>query len=483
MSTTQDTPGMADMEDRLRAALHARTELVRAEDLAPIAPVVPLRPRWQSPWVLLATAAVVLLVLGAVFRGVTGGPRSDDLAPRPDQQQVEVPQDIGRDWSPDAQTKPVRLDLDGDGRKEKVEFLADPSDPGRMRAQTVLSSTGEEAYGLVETGSRTGVSALGTIDADGDGDQELVLSSNDFMNEVATNITVVVLDLRDGSLVQVTSTDPDLMVGGFVTLSGSETDYYELVRSQAVFVDGHTLVSVRSSDTFARENASRTVLTPETILGNRYEWTLDDDGMLRPGQPSCAVSAPEAPWAPCDAESSTDLPYVTSESTATIGVGEQVALEDGGLGFSARLDAGDPPTLVVDGPTADGDVFAVDVPDPRVHTTSPTDLSSGQGASVLITSGSDPSAMQVVVQPADQAGLMALRPVGDVPLGTGTTDSGSAYRSWLTGAGVLVTVVADDGGSWEAWRWMRVGDQEMAALPWGSICFDDVEDPTTGRAC
>ena len=46
-----------------------------------------------------------------------------------------------------------------------------------------------------------------------------------------------------------------------------------------------------------------------------------------------------------------------------------------------------------------------------------------------------------------------------------------------------MTVVADDDGSWEAWQWVRVSGTEMAALPWGTVCFDDVEDPTTGRAC
>ncbi|SEC76116.1 hypothetical protein SAMN04489844_2936 [Nocardioides exalbidus] len=149
MSTTQDqTPGMAGMEARLRAALDARAELVRPEDLAPIAPVVPLRPRWQSPWVLLATAAVVLLVLGAVFQTVAGGPRSDEIAPQPDQRTVEqtpeLPADVGRDWRPDPEAAPIRADLDGDGTRERVELLTEPTadDDGRIRVQTTLSSTG-----------------------------------------------------------------------------------------------------------------------------------------------------------------------------------------------------------------------------------------------------------------------------------------------------------------------------------------------------
>ncbi|RYB90983.1 hypothetical protein EUA93_18785 [Nocardioides oleivorans] len=489
MSTTQETPGTAEMEARLRAALGARAELVRPEDLAPIAPVVPLRPRWQSPWALLATAAVVLLVLGAVFQGVTGGPRSDEIAPQPDprtlEQTPELPADVGRDWTLDDSTEPARVDLDGDGTRERVELLTEPTsdDDGRIRLQATLSSTGDQAYGVVELGTTGVVGIQGAIDADGDGDQELVVFANTLEGPV-TSFAPAVLDLRDGLLVQVVPEgDGSLLVGGYVAVPGSETPYYDLVHTQSFYIEDGTLVSTRSVDTYARSLSTMQALVPETVVSDRYEWSLDDDGVLRPGEPTCVYREPEGQAMPCTSDTRADLPYVTSESTDTIGVGEQVALEDGGLGYSARLEDGDPPTLVVDGPGADGDVFAVDVPDPRIHTTSPTDLGSDQGASLLVTSASDPDAMQVVVQAPDRAGLMALDPVGDVTLGTGTSADGRAYRSWLTGGGLLVTVVEAEDGAWEAWRWTRVGDQEMAALPWGEICFDDVQDPATGRAC
>ena len=150
---------------------------MQPEDLAPLTPVVALRPRWQSPWVLLATAAVVLLVLGVVFQGLARDPRSDDVAPRPDEPRIELPPDVGRDWEPNDSRPPARLDLDGDGTKEKVTFLAEPTEDydGRYRLETTLSSTGEEAYGLVELGTTIATSVLDPIDADGDGDQELVL--------------------------------------------------------------------------------------------------------------------------------------------------------------------------------------------------------------------------------------------------------------------------------------------------------------------
>ncbi len=126
------------------------------------ATVIPLRPRWQSPWVLLATAAVVLLVLGVVLQGVGGRERADRLAPEPDPDAptIELPADIGRDWKSDDLTTPARLDLDGDGIKEKVDFLGEPTKKfdGRTRLQTTLSSTGEEAYGIAELGTTIGTS-------------------------------------------------------------------------------------------------------------------------------------------------------------------------------------------------------------------------------------------------------------------------------------------------------------------------------------
>jgi hypothetical protein len=480
MSTT-DTH---DIEERLRAALTARAELVQPQDLRPLAPVTELRPHWQSPWVLVATAAVVLLVLGVLFRGFDPDPRSDRLAPRPDQPRVTLPPDVGRDWKADDLSAPARLDLDGDGRKEKVEFLAEPSEQydGRTRLQTTLSSTGEEAYGIAQLATTIGTYALDPIDADGDGDQELVLLHEDDGSQGPGGISYpMVFDLRDGLLVQMVAEDPELLRSGYVPVPGSVTTYYDLVHVQSFSVDGGTLVSTRSRSAFARGNM--TLLRPETSVADRYEWTLDDDGVLHASDPGCVVLVPES-TSECGPDAADDLPYVTSESTGTIGVGEEAALEDGGLGYRVRVTTeGDVPGLVVDGPGADGSTFALDVPDPQVHVVSPTHLVANDAASVFVTSATDPEAMQVVVQTFDQAGLVALRPVGEIAFGTGTTRDGRDHRTWLTASGSVVSVVEGDDGSWEAWQWVRVGDLTMAAFPWGTICFDDVEDPTTGRAC
>jgi hypothetical protein len=472
------------MEERLRAALSARAELVRPEDLAPLAPVVPPRPRWHSPWVLLATAAAVLLVIGVVFQGLGRDRRSDDVAPRPDAPQVVLPPDVGRDWKADDLSSPARLDLDGDGTKEKVEFLAEPSEghDGRTRLQTRLSSTGEETYGIAQLATTIGTYALDPIDADDDGDQELVLLFEDDGSQGPGGMSYpMVFDLRNGLLVQAVAEDPELLRSGYAPVPGATTTHYDLVHVQTFVVDDGTLVSTRSRSAFARGNM--TLIKPETYVADRYEWALDDDGALRASGPGCLVVVPESTTR-CGPDAADDLPSVTSESTDTIGVGEEVALEDGGLGYRVRVEAAaGVPGLVVDGPGADGSTFALDVPDPQVHVVSPTYLVANDAASVFVSSATDPDAMQVIVQTFDQAGLIALRPVGGIAFGTGTTAEGRDYRSWLTASGGVVTVVEAADGSWEAWHWVRVGDTTMAAFPSGTICFDDVEDPTTGRAC
>ena len=40
-----------------------------------------------------------------------------------------------------------------------------------------------------------------------------------------------------------------------------------------------------------------------------------------------------------------------------------------------------------------------------------------------------------------------------------------------------------DGDAWSLWTWTMVSRTEIAALPWGTVCIDDVDDPRSIRAC
>ena len=467
------TPDMIDIEERLRAALTARAELVQPEDLSPLAPVVELRPRWQSPWVLLATAAVVLLVLGVVLQGVGGRQRSDDIAPKPDEPQVVLPDDVGRDWKAVDLSTPPRLDLDGDGVKEEVVFLGEPTKDfdGRLRMQTTLSRTGEEAYGIAEIGTTLDTNVLDPIDADGDGDQELVLYYSD-PDAVGGGGYPLVFDLRDGLLVQAVPEDPDLLQRGEVPVPGGKTEFYEMVRLHDYWFEDGRLFSSRSRGSFASGNM--TLIRPETVLVDTWEWRLDDDGVLRAESAGCMRSGLEA-VTPCEDGAVEELPYLTPVASTTFGIGEGADFEQG-YRFSARLEASADPSLVVEG--EDGRTVRYDdlgTGDPLISTVQPTSVLS-DGASLFVTSASDPSYVRILVQQGDR--LKALGAVGEIDL---LNEGG--VRTWLTQNGGLFTVVQGEDDTWRAWVWTMVSDTGMAARPAGTVCFDDVDDPSTLRHC
>jgi hypothetical protein len=463
---------MSQMEDRLRAALSARAELVQPEHLTSLATVTPLRPRWRSPWVLLATAAAVLLVLGVVFQGLDSRPRSDDVAPRPDEPSLVFPPDIGRDWKADDLSSPARLDLDGDGVDEKVEFLAEPSSDfaGYTRLQTELTGGGDEAYGLAQLGTTIGITALEPIDADGDGDQELVLYREDLVGGPGAPVTPLVFDLRDGLLVEAPPVEQDLLLEGDVAVPGSATTYYDLVHVHTYWIEDGRLFSSRSVDAFARGNM--VLLRPETYVADTYEWTLGEEGLLRPVDTGCRAFSPEA-LTDCSPGQTDDPPVIVPVASETFGAGAQVRFDDGYV-FTARITPAPDASLVVEG--SDGRTLRRDleVSDARISTVQP--MLAPDGASLLVTSASDPAYLQVLAQDAD--GLRALQPVGEVPL----ANSGPV-RTWLTGNGALVTVVDNGDGTWATWQWQSVRPGRIAALPTGTVCFDDPEDPATVRRC
>lgn len=467
MNTHDTIPGV---EQRLRAALTARADLVQPEDLAPFTPAIGLRPRWQSPWIVLATAAVVLLVLGVVLQGLGRDPRSD-VATRPDERvEPELPLDIGRDWEPDTLSRPPRLDLDGDGAKEVVTFLAEPTKEldGRLRMQTTLSSTGEEAYGIAEVGTTIDTNVLDPIDADGDGDQELVLSYDD-LTAMGGGGHPLVFDLRDGLLVRAPVEQPDLLVRAEVAVPGEGTEHYEMVRVHDYWIEGVTLYSSRSVNAFASGNM--VLFRPEHSLVDTWTWNLGADGVLRLETSGCRVVGPESRTG-CAQGQADDLPVVSPVATEVIGIGERAAFDEG-YAFTARIDAVADPSLVVQG----GDLavnIGLEVGDPQVLTTQPTALFY-DGASVVVTSASNPAHVQVLVQ--DGTRMQVLQPVGEIVPGD---EDG---RTWLTQDGALVTVVAAEDGTWRAWQWVRVSRTEMAAFPTGTVCFDDVDDPATVRRC
>lgn len=281
----------------------------------------------------------------------------------------------------------------------------------------------------------------------------------------------LVFDLRDGLLVQAVPEEPELLVRGEVPVPGGTTEFYEMVRLHDYwFEDGH-LFSSRSRGSFASGNM--TLVRPETVLVDAWEWRLDADGVLRAESIGCLRSGLEA-LTPCEGGAVEDLPHLTPVA-GTFGIGGRADFADG-YRFGARLEASADPSLVVEG--EDGRTLRHDdlgIPDPQVSTVQPTSVFS-DGASLFVTSASDPTYVEVLVQDGDR--LRSLETVGEVDL-----RNEDGVRTWLTQDGGLFTVVQGEGDTWQAWVWTMVSRTEMAALPSGTVCFDDVDDPSTVRPC
>ena len=320
----------SDIEERLRAALSARAELVQPEDLAPLTPVVELRPRWQSPWVLLATAAVVLLVLGVVFQGLARDPRSDDVAPRPDEPRVELPaRRRSRLGAPTTSTDPARLDLDGDGdegegRRSCAEPTEDVRRP-RSGCETTLSSTGEEAYGIVELGT-----TIGTNAARPDrrrrrrrpGAGALLRRRGRRSAAAATRSSST---CATACWCRRCLRTPTCCVRGNVPVPGSGTEFYDMVRVHDYWIeDGQLLLQPVGRCLRQRQHDAWSGPRPSSWTPG--EWTLDDDGVLRPETPGACGQALEAQRAVRAGRGR--RPALTSRRspTETFGIGERRGL-------------------------------------------------------------------------------------------------------------------------------------------------------------
>jgi hypothetical protein len=177
----------------------------------------------------------------------------------------------------------------------------------------------------------------------------------------------------------------------------------------------------------------------------------------------------------CGADPVDTPPSLPVRRASYVGSGETVEF---GVqyGFSARIEAGAAGATLVLG-VADAQTLRqpIDVPDPLLGTTQPTSVFFDE-ASVVVTSASDPSVVEVLVQDDDR--VLVLDPVGELDL---TNDD--EQRTWLTDDGGVLSAVDAGDGTWVLWQWMRVSGTEIAALPWGTVCFDDIDEPTSIRGC
>jgi hypothetical protein len=263
---------MSTTEDRLVAALSARADLVQPEHLRPDEAPSPRRQRWPrtATYVVAAAAAVATVALLPVVLD----PPADDDHERP----TPGPASGGPAWPVFREDS---FDVDGDGVADPVR-IRDPR-PGRagdMLVEVEPSTGGDQ----VETRMRKPDLAyrLGHVDADGDGDEEILV------REYMTPQAIRLLDLVDGALRPVAQPSDPLVTNAF-TREG---------RVQHWWIADDTLYSSRSVDVLAESD--HYVPLPEQYAVEVWSWRLVDGALVaEDAGPMCVQrDHPEQPF-PC----------------------------------------------------------------------------------------------------------------------------------------------------------------------------------------
>ena len=456
---------------------------MQPEDLAPLAPVVELRPRWQSPWVLLATAAVVLLVLGVVFQGLGGDPRSDRIAPearraarsscRPTSaatgRPTTSPPRPGWTWTATASQEKVDLPRRADEGLRRPDPAADDAEQhrrGGVRHRRARHHDRHQRPRPDRRGRRRRPGAGAPARARPGGGRGLY--------------EPVVFDLRDGLLVGAVAEDPTCSRSGTVPVPGAADPPLRPGALHEFWVEGGTLCSSRSVDAFAARQhdpaAARDLRGGHLRVAPRRR--------RRPaagGRRAACVQVPEA-LAPCGpAAPRTTSPLRATESRTTFGdrgAGRRPTTAYSASRARVEDDAG--PSLVVDGPDGrDAELRARGRPSPGSPRCSPTWRSSSTVRRRRHLGVGSRRTSRCWSQDGRPEGLAGWRRSGEVTL----PNDGDGRGRGSPPTAALVTWPRRDDGSWEAWQWRWCRAAEIAALPTGTVCFDDVDDPRRRAHC
>ncbi len=123
---------MSEMEERLKAALAARADQVREEDLTPLPGPHEHRAWWRTPrhWLpLTAVAAIVIAIPLVAQQLVTSEPEPGGPAGSPSGRQ-DGPSGDGASRKPRVIVAGTNADIDGDGTEDRVAVENDNDSPG-----------------------------------------------------------------------------------------------------------------------------------------------------------------------------------------------------------------------------------------------------------------------------------------------------------------------------------------------------------------
>lgn len=218
------------IEDRLVAALAARAEQVRPEDLEPIE--VPERSRRPRPVVVLLMVAAACAVVIALPFVLGGGdddsapvqtPSVSETAPSPSEPTPEEPTPTTPTTEPPGATliDQQRADVDGDGQPDTVRLVLqgnDPEEPGEGTLSVDLGS-GSGGGTYVPFGYLRPLEP--PLDLNGDGREQVLLQHT----AGGDSAQLLVFTWHEGGIVQA-QYDGDAFLGLELDGSGKVADYY-----------------------------------------------------------------------------------------------------------------------------------------------------------------------------------------------------------------------------------------------------------------
>lgn len=279
---------MSNLEERIAAALTARAELVRPEDLSPGHPPEIEQPS-DSRWVdgLLAAACTAVLVVPFLLSGGDDG--GDSPTPQPSHPTASYPaspEGAGAEW-PEIDTDP-RFDVDGDGvpdlartRNQTGEKLADVP----WRVEVELSSGGVPS--IIIENLEWEVHLVGPVDLDGDGADEILYYNGNIEEQ-----ELGVLDLGPEGLV-------DLAVPDDPGITSRNTASDQLRTWWRDRRDLYSTVSEQGGQVPGADDGSNPPM-PDPYPVTLYRWDLVDAELVATdlGRRCVRIQAPDRPE-PC----------------------------------------------------------------------------------------------------------------------------------------------------------------------------------------
>jgi hypothetical protein len=463
---------MRDIEDRLAAALRARTELVQPEDLRPLEQPA-ARPVWfrrPATYALVAAACAAAIAVPFIVNGDRDG--KSDPGPSTDGPSPTASADgEGADWPV---VDRLRTDLDGDGAPDLVRMRNLEGDllPGPLRIEAELSDGGEVFTILRDPGLSFYLSP--GPNASDDSDAGVIVSREVSVPGDPPEVTV--LTLVDGELVEAEApADPPIA-----------STYDGRTRARDWWVTDGDIFSSRSVEGF--ENNGHDILGHDRYRVDVWRWQLKDGRLVAEelGEQCMDISTDEIHRPkPCigDSDEPVDGPEYFPAATDTIQLGESFSahLDLGGLKTIALEGTATQPSLSIEGDGVNSAVSLEPSPLGLFVSTTPVRL-GGVRMGILVTrSGADSAEMQVYA--LEDGGLVPVESTMN-SVQFGHAGSGSPDITWLSGAGELFTRrPVSDGptGQFAIWRW-RVDGGALVAESLDPVCFD-FGSPVTWQAC